>query len=339
MLNNEEKGAIITYLESMDSIFGILDFNDEEAPWSNRMGVIMRGFSWFSPQDKIDDENKELEKRLEYFVGALSRNFVDLFIRSGVKLMLEERNQLNAEKSQDVYEFISKNKFILDKNFSSLNNRITKFVESFRNSVLDSGKYIESIKQEVDDKKYVQIREAEAMRDRDYYMIQTLSQTQWFDQEAYRSGQLKTHFIIYCSECGLAMHFYDSELNNNEEIASLVSSALNEYIDNSCVNPYSGELWDNAGHEILQNFEDAYYDQFDYFRGMPQSAFSYSIGLLYQHLSMVLSDGRRIHFDENDSGWTTIVEYLNKRFENWHHGKCPEVPWKSKQDDSVDDFP
>lgn len=341
MLNNEEKGIIISYLESIDSIFDYLDFNDEKAPWNNNNGVIFGDFKDSIAANQvnlIDIENKKLEKRLEYFVGVLSRNFVDLYIRSGVKLMLEERNQLNAEKGREIYEFISKNSINLNKGFSSLNHRITKFVKSFRDSVLNSGAFIKSKKLEIDSKNDVPIIEAEAMRDGDYYMIQTLSQTQLFDMRAYRIGQLKTHFTIDCSECGLDMHFYDEDLSNNGEIASLVSSALNEYIDSNCIDINTGELWDDVGHEILSNFEDVYYEQFDYFRETPQSILSYTLGILHQHLSMVLSDGRRIHFDENDSGWTTIVECLNKRFENWHHDRCPEVPWKSKQDDSVDDF-
>lgn len=108
-----------------------------------------------------------------------------------------------------------------------------------------------------------------------------------------------------------------------------MSNALNYYIDEHCIDDDTGVIREDIEHEILLNFEG---EQFDYIKNPFQSVFSYELGLLHQHSSMVLKDGEKIHFDENDSGWVTIIEILNNDLKNWHHTRCPEVPWSNKKE-------
>ena len=313
MLNNEEKGILISFLDSVDSIFGNFDFNIKEAPW-----IVNR---WKPSYD--------IELDFDYFVEALTRKFVDQFVNNGINLILNSGGILNEEKSQEVYEFISKNFVVLDKNISSLKDRISELVVGFRNSIFNAGTYKGKDEQTQYYKSKIPIIGAESKRNSDYYMLQAFSRLSWFDGQAYRKGQLKTHFTVRCSECGLDMHFYDEDLNHNSDLESIVSNALNYYIDKHCRDYDTGEIREDIEHEILLNFED---EPFDFSKNPVQSIFSYVLGLLHQHSSMVLKDGKKIHFDENDSGWVTIIEMLNNDLKTWHHTKCPEVPWSKKQD-------
>ena len=313
MLNNEEKGILISFLDSVDSIFGNFDFNIKEAPW-----IVNK---WKSSYD--------INRDFDYFVEALTRKFVDQFVKNGINLILNSGDILNEEKSQEVHEFISKNFVVLDKSISSLRNRISELVVGFRNSIFKAGTYKGKNEQTQYYESKIPVIETESKRYSDYYILQTFSQLPWFDGQAYRKGQLKTHFTVRCSECGLDMHFYDEDLNHNSDLESIVSNALNYYIDKHCRDYDTGEIREDIEHEILLNFED---EPFDFSKNPVQSIFSYVLGLLHQHSSMVLKDGKKIHFDENDSGWVTIIEMLNNDLKTWHHTKCPEVPWSKKQD-------
>ena len=277
MLSNEEKGVVISFLNSVDSTFNDLEFDINEAPWNKRD-------SWSSPNPNED---------LNYYVEVLIRNFIDGFIRNSIELIFNA-GIINGEKRPEVDEFISKNFSVLGRGISSLRDKIFDFVKSFRNSVFKDGTNKGKDEQRKFYESRIPIIEAESKRYSDYYMIQKLSQIPWFNGQSYRMGQLKTHFTVKCSECGLDMHFYDEDLMNNSDLSSIVSGVLNYYIDRHCRDYDTGEIREDIEHEILLNFEG---ESFDHIRNPAQSIFSYELGLLHQHLSMVLEDGRKIHFD------------------------------------------
>lgn len=313
MLNNEEKGILISFLDSISSTFDNLNFDNEAAPWKKTRWDVVG--------------EKDTTGSVDYYVEFLTQKFVDHFLGNGINLILNIGGKISVEKKEEVREFISKNFVVLDESIITMKERIYESVRNFSNEIFTCGKNVGRDEERLLREAEISIIEAESKRNSRYDLRQSFFRIQWFDKISYRMGQLETYFTIKCSKCGLDMHFNYLELQKNSDAASIVSRVLNEYIDEYCRDHSTGEIREDLDHDI--SFESRN-QIFDYTKGSVQSIFSYELGLLHQHLSKDLGDGRTIHFDEYDSGWGRIVRSLNDAFKSWRHNLCPEIPWRNK---------